>query len=205
MKKTIKRYLPEPSSITDQSSLRYFAPIFSNSTVWGMNRRSVANAFFIGAFISLIPIPIQTVMVILLCAAFRANLPLAFLLTLVSNPLTFAPIAFMDFTIGRWFLSSPDIELQKLLSDLGLVTDELTRAIRQFAFGEIALSQVYDKMTVLWELFWHPILKPFILGAVILGLLTGALGYIAVHLAWRWSVSRAWKQRLQRRTATGPG
>ncbi|HET8705544.1 MAG TPA: DUF2062 domain-containing protein, partial [Pseudomonadales bacterium] len=126
----------------------------------------------------------------------------AFLLTLMSNPLTFAPIAFMDFTIGRWFLASPDIELTKLLNDLGLVTDELTKALRQFAFGEIGLAQVSEKMATLWELFWQPILKPFALGATVLGLGVGATGYFGVHLAWRWHVSQAWKQRTQRRIHT---
>lgn len=202
MKKIINRYLPTPNTITEQTSLRYFAPIFKNGAIWHLNRRSIASAFFIGALISLIPIPIQTIMVVLLCAPFRANLPLAFLLTLVSNPLTFAPIAYMDFTVGRWFLSAPEVELTRLLNDLGVVTDQLTHSSRQFAFGETALSDVTQQINQIWQLFWQPILKPFVLGALSCGLVIGAIGYFAVHLIWRWNVSRAWKARSKRRQST---
>ena len=44
-------------------------------------------------------------------------------------------------------------------------------------------------------------LKPFFLGSVVLGLVLGTVGYIAMRYFWRWHVVTAWRKRLEARLA----
>ena len=42
----------------------------------------------------------------------------------------------------------------------------------------------------------------FLVGGVFLGSIAGAVGFLAIHFAWRWWIGRRWAKRLARRRAS---
>ena len=80
--------------------LRPFAHLFGHPSLWHLNRRSVPRALALGFFAAFI-IPVgQFALAALLAVSVRANVPLAAAATLVTNPLTFAPIYYAAYRVG---------------------------------------------------------------------------------------------------------
>ncbi|MET1755012.1 DUF2062 domain-containing protein [Novosphingobium sp. RD2P27] len=81
--------------------VRPFAHLLSHPSLWHLNRRSLPRGVALGLFVGfLIPIG-QFVIAALLAVPIRANVPIAASATLVTNPLTFAPIYFAAFKVGE--------------------------------------------------------------------------------------------------------
>jgi uncharacterized protein (DUF2062 family) len=81
--------------------LQPFAHLFGHPRLWHLNRHSAPRAVAIGLFAGFI-LPLgQFLLAALLSVPLRANVPLAAAATLVSNPLTFAPIYFAAYRVGR--------------------------------------------------------------------------------------------------------
>jgi uncharacterized protein (DUF2062 family) len=69
-----------------------------------INRRSVSRAFFVGLFVAFIPMPLQVVAVLLPLAFLRYNVPLAFSLVWITNPLTMPFIYYVEYVTGNALL-----------------------------------------------------------------------------------------------------
>ena len=108
MRRLIRRWLPSPSKVREGRSLRWLAPLLSRPWLWQIDRRGVALGAAVGVFFGfLIPIaqiPLSAIGVLIL----RANLPVAVVSTLVSNPLTYAPIFILAHRLGRNLLGEPN-------------------------------------------------------------------------------------------------
>lgn len=74
-----------------------------------VNRHSVAKGAFIGLFIAFIPMPAQMVLIVLLQPLFRFNLPIAFTMIWITNPLTMPGIYFIEYQTGAFLLGITDI------------------------------------------------------------------------------------------------
>ncbi|MEW9855017.1 DUF2062 domain-containing protein [Novosphingobium sp. M1R2S20] len=80
--------------------IRPFAHLLGHPSLWHLNRRSLPRGVALGLFVGfLIPFG-QFALAALLAVPFRANVPTAASATLVTNPLTFAPIYFAAFKVG---------------------------------------------------------------------------------------------------------
>ncbi|MHC5306763.1 DUF2062 domain-containing protein [Bartonella sp. LJL80] len=97
----------------------------------------------------------------------RGNIAAAILGTVLSNPLTFLPIVMADYKLGHLFLSL-----------FGEVEEIPLSEIRSM-FEGLTLSQAW---TILLEA-WDSVMKPMLLGGVILGLVLGGLAYICAYRA----------------------
>ena len=75
-RRLLKRYLPSPDALRRQRSLRFMAHLIADPALWVLTRRSVANAFSVGLFSALLPIPCQMVVAALGARLGRCNLPL---------------------------------------------------------------------------------------------------------------------------------
>jgi uncharacterized protein (DUF2062 family) len=76
---------------------RLFAP-----ELWIPNRESTARGLAWGMLIGFLPLPfLQTVSAVALCYFTRSNVAAAVLATLITNPFTFAPIAFAQRELGH--------------------------------------------------------------------------------------------------------
>ena len=95
----LQRYMPKPDTIRRQRSLRFMAPLIADPGLWLLTRRSVANAFSVGLFCAMLPIPFQMVVAALGARLARCNLALSVGLVWVTNPLT------MPLTVGPGSIS----------------------------------------------------------------------------------------------------
>ena len=73
----LQRYMPKPDTLRRQRSLRFMAPLIADPGLWLLTRRSVANAFSVGLFCAMLPIPFQMVVAALGARLSRCNLALS--------------------------------------------------------------------------------------------------------------------------------
>ena len=165
----LQRYMPHPETLRRQRSLRFMSHLIGNPALWVLSRRSVANAFSVGLFSAMLPIPFQ--MVVAACGAWvaRANLPLSVGLVWITNPLTMPLIFYGNYRLGAWLMNTPAREVPERLS---------TRWIAE---------QMAD------------ILPALAVGSVVSAIVLALLGNLMIRLIWRWHVSRSWKARHRRR------
>ncbi|MGL6071838.1 DUF2062 domain-containing protein, partial [Craterilacuibacter sp.] len=99
----------------------------------------------------------------------RANVAAAALSTLVTNPLTFAPIYYLAYRLGAFLLGEP--------ASVGDAT--------------LASASWLDNLSATG--------KPLLLGLVLCALVLAPAVYFAVSALWRLSSAWAWRRRKQRR------
>ena len=168
-RRLFKRYMPDPQMIRDHKSLRFLGTLLHDPNLWHLNRHSVARAMAAGLFAAFIPAPMQMLIAASLAIPIRANLPISVGLVWLTNPLTMPPIFYCTYKMGSWLLGVPPMELP----------DELTW---EWISGELA---------ILWQ--------PFLLGSVIVGVISAALGYGLTMLYWLWWVAHNWRKRAEKR------
>jgi len=164
-RKLFKKYTPDPDKIRNMKGLGWLGKWLGNPAIWHLHRHSVAKAFFIGLFWMSIPMPWQMIAAALTAIALRANLPLSVALVWISNPITMPPIFYFNYLVGTWVL--------------GL-------HVQQFEW-----SMDPDKLATLLA----QIGEPLYVGSVVVGLVLGAISYVAINCFWRWHVIRAWRRR----------
>lgn len=144
------------------SELWFMAPfrhLLHDHRLWGIRRRTVVPAVSLGLFVSMLPFPGHMLMSALLALAFRVNIPVAALATWANNPLTMGPVYYFAYRLGRSLLDTP---------------------LQEF------------ELTLSWEWVTHTfvtIWQPMLLGCVIVGAAVALVGYVALDLLWRASIS----------------
>lgn len=174
MRRLLKRYLPDPTSLAANRWLAPFGTTLLHPRLWHLNRHSAAGAVAIGLFCGLIPGPFQMLGAAIFSVAFRVNLPLALFTTLYTNPFTIVPLYFVAYRLGRFalggaggkFVAPPEYSAVNLF--------EWTRAMGEWMLGLGA---------------------PLAVGVVLLANILALLGYFAVRLGWRIYLIRAWRRR----------
>jgi uncharacterized protein (DUF2062 family) len=166
----LQRYMPKPDTLRRQRSLRFMAPLIADPGLWLLTRRSVANAFSVGLFCAMLPIPFQMVVAALGARLSRCNLALSVGLVWVTNPLTMPLIFYVNYRIGTFLLGAPARE----------------------APSRISTRWIAEQM--------HDILPPLLLGSLMTAIVLAVVANIGIRLIWRWHVSHNWKsRRLKRR------
>ncbi|MBB3231600.1 DUF2062 domain-containing protein [Halomonas stenophila] len=168
-RRVLQRYLPHPETLRRQRSLRFLRHLIGNPSLWMLSRRSVANAFFVGLFSALLPIPFQMAVAALGAWGLRCNLPLSVGLVWITNPLTMPLIFYGNYRLGAWVLDLPVREAPDRLSTHWIA------------------EQMLD------------ILPALALGSLMAAVLAGLAGSLVIRLIWRWQVARSWKRRALRR------
>src|SRR3990170_6990731 len=102
-----KRYLPEHHKIREHQYIRHFGSLLHDPNIWPLTRRSSAGGVAAGLFCAFIPLPIHMIVAAAVAILFRVNLPLAVVLTWITNPLTFAPVFYFAYQVGSWLLRVP--------------------------------------------------------------------------------------------------
>lgn len=158
-----RKYLPSADAVRDNAALRWMGPILNRPWLWKANRHSIAAGAAIGLFFGVATPIAQIPLAALAAMLLRANLPVAVLCTLVSNPLTFVPILMLAYTVGS---SVPGV-----MPDVALASAP-NAAWASYSFDE-------------WMRNAGDIATPLIVGMLILASLGALIAYFAVHLAWR--------------------
>jgi hypothetical protein len=153
--------------------LRPFARTIASPLVWHFNRRGVARGVALGLF-SAFAVPVaQTPFAAAFALGARANLPVAAVMTFVTNPLTAPPIYLAAYGLGRGVLSF------RATVDAALMAEDnrVDRLVTQF-FETVGVTYI---------------------GLLLFAVLAAASGYAITHIAWRLAVSRRWARRQGRR------
>ncbi|MFQ3665727.1 MAG: DUF2062 domain-containing protein [Sphingomonadaceae bacterium] len=174
MMRWLRKRLPSREALEKNRFLRPFAHKLTSPLIWRFNRRGVARGLALGLFAAFaVPIA-QTPFAAAFALGFRANLPVAALSTLVTNPVTFPVIYVGAYQAGRSLL------------DFRAAADEVLAA---------ADNPVDRWVTTIFET-----LGTTYLGLILFAIAAAALGYLAAHVGWRVWVSRRWAKRRFRRT-----
>ena len=168
-RKIIRRYLPDAARLRTHPRLRLLSRWLESANLWHLNRRSVPGAVAVGLFWAFIPSPTQMLPAAVTAMAVRVNLPLALALSWVANPLTMAPMFYLNYRVGRWLLDWPE---------------------RAFSF-KLSWDWLARELDMLWQ--------PLLLGSVVVATCAAALGYCSAHTFWRLRTARAWRRRTKRR------
>ena len=170
-KQWIQRWLPSHEKVRDHHQLRWLGTLLHDPNLWHLNRRSVSGAFFVGIFCAFLPLPFQMVLAALIAMLFRVNLPLSSALVWITNPLTIPPIFFATYKLGTLLLGTP---------------------VETFA-GDSSWEWIISEFQLIW--------RPLLLGSLICGLVSGAVGYVTVRSLWRLHIVRRIQERRQAKRA----
>src|SRR5690625_4433946 len=103
----LQRYMPNPETRRRQRSLRFMSKLIGDTGLWILSRRSVANAFSVGLFTAMLPIPFQMVVAAFGAWLFRCNLPLSVGLVWTTNPLSMPLLFYGNYRIGASLMNTP--------------------------------------------------------------------------------------------------
>jgi uncharacterized protein (DUF2062 family) len=142
-----------------------FQAVSQHPMYFAANRRSIAGALWVGAFVALLPVPGQTGIALLAALLLRVNLPVASVAVWMTNPLTMGPIFYYEYQLGALILNYP---------------------LQQF---QIELS--WDWLTGSLMEIW----KPLLLGSFVSATVIASLIYVLINAAWRWSTSYRYRRR----------
>ena len=122
-KNVIKRLFPRLDKIKEDKILKIFGPAVLQPNLWHINKKSVSRGFAIGAFCAFLPIPGQMIVAGFLAIIFAANLSLSLILTWITNPITYTPIFYFAYRLGKFFIDTKNSYVIKneeinLLSDI---------------------------------------------------------------------------------------
>ena len=146
-----------------------FGDLIHDPNLWVIRRRNVVPAFALGLFVAYLPFPGHMLTAALIALALRVNIPVAVLSTWVSNPLTMGPMFYLAFSVGQYLLGQEP---------------------RDFEF-EMSFAWLFERFGYIWQ--------PLILGSVLLGAILALIGFVALDLLWRASISDYLARRRQRK------
>ncbi|WP_448584913.1 DUF2062 domain-containing protein [Thermaurantiacus sp.] len=165
----LRRKLPKREALERNRLLRPFAHKLTNPLIWRFNRRGVARGLALGLFAAFaIPIA-QTPFAALFAFGLRANLPVAALSTLVTNPITFPVVYVAAYQAGARLL--------------------------EFRARADRLIGAADNPVDRWLSQGIELVGTTYLGLILFAITAGLVGYAAGHLGWRLWVSRRWQRR----------
>lgn len=189
MKKRLKAWLPSSDSIRNNRWLRWLGPTLHHPRLWHFSRKGIAMGLALGIFFGLLVPVAQMPLSAAAAVILRANLPMAVASTLVTNPVTFGPVYYGAYRVGKAVLGEPPLtEAQaSALLERAVITqqaegwkDRLEGALRRLA----------------------TVGKPLVVGLAIVATVSGLAVYFIISAIWtlrvRWSRSRRLKDRVTR-------
>jgi hypothetical protein len=180
MKQRLQRLLPNAESVRHNRWLRWIGPALHDPRLWHITRRGVALGVALGIFFGLL-IPVAQIPFSAAAAvALRANIPAAVASTLVTNPVTFAPIYYAAYHLGAVLLGEEVKPPDPVQAAASGADDGRNWMERIAALG-----------------------KPLLLGLVIMACSMGALTYLLISGLWRLQITLAWRRRAKRTQRPG--
>ena len=171
-RKLFQRFAPSQQQLRELPGLSLLGDWIYEPNLWHINRSSTAMAFAIGLFCAMLPAPGQIFVAAYAAVRLRANLPLSISLIFVTNPFTMPVIYYAAYELGAFFLDTP---------------------VKAIEF-EISWSWITQSLGAIWQ--------PFLLGCLVIGLISATIGYLTINILWRWRVVLAWRQRAFDRKPT---
>jgi uncharacterized protein (DUF2062 family) len=169
LRRKLQRWLPSEASLRANRSLRWLGPLLRRPWLWQLSRRRVAAGAASGVFFGfLIPV-LQIASAAVVAVALRANLPVAAVATLVSNPFTYVPIFALAYQTGSALLGKP------------------VDATQAQAVAERLESGENNGRT--WTDRVLSVGKPLFLGLAVFAVVGAVVTWFAVNLLWTLAVT----------------
>lgn len=182
MKRWLKKWLPNHDPGNSTKNTGFTARwLKEHPYLWALNRKSVAKGVGVGLLVAFIPIPAQIIFSSVLALLFRANLPIAILSTLITNPFTFVPINLLIYHIGVFITGSNGVANPPSIHELELH---------------------WESIAMIWQeiLIWIKSLgKSYFIGLIVLSVSASIIGFFLVHIIWRISIWLQLQTRKKRR------
>ncbi|MEA3051661.1 MAG: uncharacterized protein QOG72_564 [Sphingomonadales bacterium] len=168
--------MPTREGLAESRWIKPFGQRVLHSEFWRFTRRSVPRGVGVGLLVGIfVMIPgLQIVGSALMCIPFRGNIPIAALMTFLSNPFTTPFILLASLEIGAKLGFRTDIASFYALRDSGAGLG---------AWGKWLLSDAAPAL---------------VSGLFIIAFGTALVGYLASILIWRWWTAHKWRRRARR-------
>ncbi len=168
-----RRNMPKREELAESRWLKPFGERALHSEFWRFTRRSVPRGVAIGLLVGIfLLIPgLQIVGSALLCIPLRGNIPIAALMTFLSNPATTPFILLASLEVGSKLGFRTDIASFYSLRD------------SHASFGEWMSWLFSDAAPAL------------VTGLFIIAVIAGVVGYFLAIWIWRWWQGRKWRRR----------
>lgn len=178
MKRWLKKWLPNRETIHREKG--WLASWLNHHPyLWSFNRRTVARGVAAGLLVAFIPLPIQIFSAAIFAFLFRGYFPIAFIVTLITNPFTFVPITILIYKVGAFITQSNDVNGMPQIHEL------------EFH---------WENITLIWqEIFqWLRLLgKSYFIGLAVVSIGASVTGYLLVDIIWRMYIW--WQMRIRKR------
>jgi len=171
----IRKFMPKREEMARNKYLRPIAHRFLSPELWRFTRRSVPRGVALGLFSAFI-IPVgQIFLAAFLALPARANVPLAALVTFVTNPFTIAFWAVIANRVGQFILRVD-------AATSGMANEQLESGDWQWVIDAFEFAGVT------------------VVGFFVLAVVSSAVGYLVSSAIWRVMVARRRAKRLKRTT-----
>lgn len=178
----LRRFLPSPQTVKSNRWLRWLGPALHHPRLWHMNRHGLALGMALGVFFGLL-VPLAQIPVSAAAAvALRANLPAAVASTLVTNPVTYGPVYYAAWRLGRSLLGD-EVRADEVPPKLPTAAE--AEAAADSRAGASAFGRIVG------------VGKPLLLGLAVFATSLGLATYFVV--SWLWALRVHWKRRRRRR------
>ena len=168
-KRSLRKFLPTPARLRDVKGLGMFRDLFDRHELWHISRTSIARATAIGLFCSMVPLPGQMIVAVFVAIRVGANVPLAFSLIFITNPLTMPVIYLAAYLLGSALLKAPVID----------------------ASAVDWLDPTSPELLSIWP--------SFLVGCFVMGVLVAFFGYFIADGLWRYRIAQRISERARRR------
>lgn len=189
MKKRLKAWLPTPQAIKDNRWLRWMGPALHHPRLWHFSRKGIAMGLALGIFFGLLIPVAQMPLAAGAAIVLRANLPMAVASTLVTNPVTFGPVYYGAYHLGKAILGQDPVSDEQA----GAYLDKALQEPPADASWRQRFKRSVKQLTTVG--------KPLVLGLAILAVACGLLVYFLFSAVWtlrvRWNRSRRLRSRIK--------
>jgi uncharacterized protein (DUF2062 family) len=169
----IRRTMPSREAMARNKYLQPIAHRFLSPELWRFTRRSVPRGVALGLFAAFI-IPVgQIFLAAFLALPARANVPIASLVTFVTNP----------FTFPFWAV---------IANQVGVATLNIDQEM-----GAAASQELDSGGALAWLVDLFQVAGVTVFGFIVLALVTSAVGYLLSGAVWRVIVARKRAKRLK--------
>ena len=175
--------MPTRESVRSNRWLRWLGPALHHPRLWHMSRRGLALGVALGIFFGLLVPLAQIPLSAAAAVALRANLPVAMVSTLVTNPATFGPIYYAAWRLGSAVLGEP---LPESSPHEMPESDESLDPLPHDSWIAHAIARLMA------------VGKPLLLGLALLASVGGIVAYALV--SWAWALHVLWRPRRRLRS-----
>jgi len=192
MRRRLKRWLPHPDTVRKSRWAGWLGPMLHHPRLWYLNRRGIARGFAIGIFFGLLipvgQIPISGAVAVLM----RVNVPVAMASTFISNPVTFGPLYYAAYKLGRAVVGEEEAEPPPGFEDHGAWPDPMQVIEPPWMEPDVGFFHG------LW-LRLEAMGKPLLVGLAIIASVGAVLADLLVNALWRLNARIAWRRRINER------